>query len=354
MTKRKFNKIIKRLVYLPRGLDLIKYLLNKLYSYYLKKTKSLKVAYPSTLMIEVTNHCNLKCITCPREYKYGDEMDKGYMDLNKLKTIVDQSYPYIDSIGLTGLGETFLYKDLEPAIDYIKDKSKGIIVSCSINAHLNNSVKIVKSIVNKIDTIQISIDGIDDVYNEIRLKGDFIFFNSNLKKIVEICKNSTTDIMLNMVVMKENYLQMSDMVTYTNDNNIKYINMIPINLVSKTDENVSYYNFFHSEKFKRQLKLANETAKRYNDIEFVFKNIDKNGSFNKCNYPWNHFYISWDGYLPPCCAKPFPKELNLGDVFNEGLVNSLNSKEYQEFRKSWHENKTPDFCEKCFVVNKIE
>ena len=135
--------MIKRALHLPKGIDLFKYIGNKFYSYFLKKIKSNKVAYPSTIMIEVTNHCNLKCITCAREYLFGDQMDKGFMEFEKLKKIVDEAYPYIDSIGLTGLGETFLYKDIINAVNYIKSKSEGIIVSCSINAHLNNSVDIV-------------------------------------------------------------------------------------------------------------------------------------------------------------------------------------------------------------------
>ena len=104
MTKRKFRKMVKRAYYLPRGIDLLKYLLNKIHSFYLNKTNSLKVAHPSTIMLEVTNLCNLKCLTCPREYLFGEQMDKGFMDFEKLKTVIDEAYPYIDSIGLTGLG----------------------------------------------------------------------------------------------------------------------------------------------------------------------------------------------------------------------------------------------------------
>ncbi len=46
MTKRRMKKLVKRALHLPRGIDLFKYIGNKVHSYYLKKTKSLKVAYP--------------------------------------------------------------------------------------------------------------------------------------------------------------------------------------------------------------------------------------------------------------------------------------------------------------------
>lgn len=350
MTRRKLKKIVKRALYLPRGLNLFKYIVNKFYSFFLKNSKNLKVAYPSTIMLEVTNHCNLKCITCPREYLFGDQMDKGYMDFEKLKKIVDEVYPYIDSIGLTGLGETLLFKDLLNTINYIKSKSKGIIVSCSINAHLKNSVDIVSQLADKIDTIQISMDGLGEIYDEVRLGGNFTFFLANLKRIIELTYDSETDILLNVVLLKENYHQMSKMVEFANDLKIKYLSMVPINLVSITDEDISYYKLFFSEEFQKELDRAKVSAKKYKELEFTYPVLSLDGGFKTCTYPWNYFYISWDGLLPPCCAKPFPKELNLGNVFNNGLLNSINSKEFKEFRKLWYKNETPEFCKKCTLT----
>jgi radical SAM protein with 4Fe4S-binding SPASM domain len=56
----------------------------------------------------------------------------------------------------------------------------------------------------------------------------------------------------------------------------------------------------------------------------------------------------WDGYIPPCCAKPFPKELNFGNVFQDGLINTLNSKDFQNFRNIWLNKEYPEFCNKCY------
>lgn len=56
--------------------------------------------HPSTLMLELTNKCNLHCITCPREYGYGRRMDIGNMDTALARNIIDSAYPYLQSIGL--------------------------------------------------------------------------------------------------------------------------------------------------------------------------------------------------------------------------------------------------------------
>ena len=243
-----------------------------------------------------------------------------------------------------------MYKDIIDAVNYIKSKSKGIIVSCSINSHLKTSVETVRKLVNIIDTIQISMDGIDEVYEKVRINGNFNFFLTNLKEIVELTSNSDTDVILNVVIVKENYNQMPEIIKFAGDLGIRYINMIPINLVSKTTEDVSYYDFYFSQEYIDTLESARETARKYKEMEFTYSEFSKNGGFNLCKYPWNYFYISWDGLLPPCCAKPFPKELNFGDVFENGLKESLNSKLFRDFRRLWFQNKTPDFCKKCSVI----
>src|SRR3990167_7767948 len=119
MTKRKLLKAVKRIKNLPRGINLLWYISNKIKTTILARRKSLNVAYPSSIMIELTNHCNIKCITCAREYAFGEMMDKGFMNFDKYKKIIDEVHPYVDAIGITGLGETFLYKNFKEAVDYI-------------------------------------------------------------------------------------------------------------------------------------------------------------------------------------------------------------------------------------------
>ncbi len=350
MTKRKLFKAVKRIRNLPRGINFFRYTSNKIKTVVLTKTKTLKVTYPSSIMIELTNHCNIKCITCAREYAFGEMMDKGSMDFEKFKKIIDEVYPYVDSIGLTGLGETLLYKHFSEAVDYIRSKSKGIIISCSINAHLKTSVEIVKSVINKIDTIQISIDGIGEVYNAVRRKADYNFFLENVKQIVSAAKNSSTDVMFNMVVLKENYHQMSAMLKLADELGFSYLNIIPMNIVSRTDLDISYYKFFQSEEFKREYFKTKGSAESYANVELTFYDFESPASFKKCRFMWNYFYITWNGFVPPCCAKPFPKEKHFGSAFSDNFIDVLNAKAFQDFRKDWQEEKNPEFCDKCFNI----
>ena len=351
MNKRRLKKAIQRIRKLPKNKYFVLYALNKVRHFYLKAVHSTKVAYPSTIMLELTNHCNLACSTCPREYAYGKEMDKGMMSVEQAKTVIDELWPYLDSIGLTGMGETFLYKEIEEVIDYIKEKNEGIIISVSTNAMLPNFLEIITKLIGKIDTIQISIDGLDDVYNSIRKKADFQVLDNNLKELAKISEGTKTDLMLNMVVTKENYFQMPLLIKYATKINIKYMDFTMFNLASVTNLDKSYYSFYQSSEFLKTEQEMKDVSESIKDIHVTWKGFTIDGYFQKCNLPWTHFYICWNGFVTPCCTKPFPKELNFGNVFEEGVMNVLNGEKYRDFRKLWYANKTPDFCNNCHYVD---
>lgn len=351
MNRRRIKNALKRVSKLPPNKYLFLYIYNKLKHSCLKLTKSTRVAYPSTIMLELTNHCNLACTTCPREYDYGKAMDKGRMNVTQAKKVIDELWPYLDSIGLTGMGETFLYNDIEEVVNYIKAKNKGIIISISTNAVLPNFMEKVSPVVNKIDTIQISIDGIGEVYESIRINSSFQLLDKNLRLLSEMCRNTKTDLMLNMVVTKENFHQMPLLVKYAEEIGIDYMDFTLFNLASVTNIDSSYYEFYQSPEFLKVLSELDEVINETPNVNVTNRNFKTDNSFQKCPFPWTHFYICWNGFVPPCCGKSFPKELNFGNVFESNVMNVLNSDSYRKFRTLWYDNKTPEFCHKCHFID---
>jgi len=354
MKKRRIKKALKRIKTLPKNKYLFYNLKNKIHQFYLKTIKSTKVAYPSTIMIELTNHCNLACTICPREYEFGHQMNKGRMTIEKAKEIIDETFPYLDSIGLTGLGETFMFKELTEIVDYIKSKKTGIIISISTNAVLPNFIEKVKPIINKIDTIQISIDGLNEVYDKIRLKGSFTDLDKNIRTLEALCKNTETELMLNMVVTKENYTHMPLLVTYAQEVGVTYLDFSMFNVAAVTNIEASYYKFYESEKFQEKLKELDNITEKTKNIEVSRSNFKTSFGFKACHFPWSYFYVSQDSYIPPCCAKPFPKEKSFGSVKKQKLIDVLNNENFVKWRKMWFKNETPDFCKKCNFISEDE
>lgn len=350
MNKRRLKKALKRIKTLPKNRYFFFYLKNKISQFYLKTIKSTKVAYPSTIMIELTNHCNLACTICPREYDFGHQMDKGRMTVEQAKKVIDETFPYLDSIGLTGLGETFMFKELAEVVDYIHSKKTGIIISISTNAVLPNFIEKFKPVVGKIDTIQISIDGLHEVYDAIRLKGNFNDLDKNIKEMAILCKGTNTDLMLNMVVTEENYKHMPLLVDYAKEVGVKYLDFSMFNVAAVTNIEASYYDFYNTINFQNKLTELDAVAVKTPVVEMTRSNFKTSFGFKACHFPWSYFYVSQDSFVPPCCAKPFPKEKSFGSVKEKRFIDLLNNDNFVEWRKMWFKNETPGFCKKCNFI----
>jgi radical SAM protein with 4Fe4S-binding SPASM domain len=345
------RKALKRIRNLPRGKHLYFYVVNKIKHFTLRLTRSTKVTYPSTVMLELNNHCNLHCTTCPREYSYGQQMDKGYIALEQAEKIVDELWPYLDSIGLTGMGETFLFDKMERIVDYIKAKNQGIIITLSTNAMLSNFIELAAKVVGKVDIIHVSIDGLGATYELIRKGADFKIFDQNVSKLTKLCRGTETTIFLDMVVTKENYHQLSAMIPYCVEKGVRGFYHTTYNLGSVTNTDAGYYQFYHSPEFLSELRNLQKAEKEFPEVEITSWDYTGKKGFHKCFFPWGYFYICWNGYVTPCCAKPFPKELNFGNVFKTGVMAVINGRDFRKFRTMWQKNQTPDFCQKCHFVD---
>lgn len=347
--KKRFVKmLIRKAIYLPKGINFFKYSSNRIKFYVRSKNFNTEIAHPVSLMIELTNHCQLKCVICAREYEWGKQMDVGHMDFEKFKKIIDENYIYLDRIGLTGLGETLLYPKIVEAVNYIESKNKGILIFVSTNAYQANAPELVKKIADKIDTLQISLDGIGSTFEEIRKKSKFDRYYSNLKEISKLNHKSRMSVKFNMVVFRNNYKEMINVIELANELAIQEIYFNTFNLVANNFD-LSEYKFYNTKEFRQEFKKALTRAKQLG-IYVGYSDLDAPKGFKYCRYPWDDFYITWDGYSVPCCAKPFPKVLNFGNVFEEGLLPVLNSEKFQAFRRMSKENKTPNFCKRCHKI----
>jgi MoaA/NifB/PqqE/SkfB family radical SAM enzyme len=342
------RKILRRALGLPCDTDFFRYASNRVAFASALRRRSLALPHPTSLMLEVTNLCQLHCITCPREYAFGGAMDKGHMDLALAKRLVDENHVYLDSIGLTGLGETLLYPHLIELVGHIRAKNKGIYIFISTNAQQPNAPELAAALADRIDSLQISIDGIGEAFEKVRVNSNWDKYLANVREIARVTRGRRSRLKFNMVVLKDNFHQMADVVRLAAELGIPEVYFNTINLVAN-DWDTSYYGLYHTADFKRAVEEAVSLAKS-KGIAAGSDDITSARSFAKCPFPWNHFYITWDGFLVPCCAKPFPREQHFGNVFESGLLACVNSEDFQEFRQLARQNATPGFCFRCHVV----
>ncbi len=156
-------------------------------------------------------------------------------------------------------------------------------------------------------------------------------------------------IKFNMVVFRNNYKQMIDVAKLAAELKVQEIFFNTFNLVANNFD-LKLYDFYRSQEFRMEFNQALTVAKELG-IYIGYRDIDSPKGFEFCGYPWDDFYITWDGYSVPCCAKPFPKELNFGNIFKDGMMPILNNRTYKEFRQLSQKNITPDFCQRCHKVS---
>jgi MoaA/NifB/PqqE/SkfB family radical SAM enzyme len=346
LNKRRLHLLWKLIANTRLNADLGRYLLNRIRTLCLNRNHSTTIAHPTNGMIELGNQCNLHCIMCPREFQYGKEMDKGYMPLERAKQIIDEMYPYLDSIGLTGLGETLLYPHLLELVRYIKQKKKSIIITISTNAHLKNYRERITPILPYIDNIQFSVDGgCAETYDAIRPKTSFEEITQNIRYTIN--EGNDVTFMINCVVMRENCHDMKKVILLAQELGVRYVNFNCVSIASDPGRDRTFYDFFQSAEFQSCVKEVEAMREQFSEMEITGPVFPVNGEFRDCIFPWEYPYITWDGYYVPCCGKPFPKLLHFGNVFEKGVMNVLNSPEAQAFRRMWQKNTPPSFCHNC-------
>lgn len=317
----------------------------------LRRDAGKDLPYPTTLMLELTNKCNLHCVTCPREYDYGKAMRLGNMEKDLAFKIIDECYPYLQSIGLTGMGETLFAPALQEVAAYIKAKKPSIVIAISTNANMQDFMERITPVLPFIDTVQISTDGVEDTYEAIRHGAGFGLLANNIAALAPLAATHGVDLMFNMVMTELNYRAMPQVVEFAAKNGIRFVNFTYFNLASVTDIPIEYYQFFASADFKRMVAETKAMAKKYPEIEVTGLDFPGTPGIRKCPLMWNHFQINYDGEVPPCCAKPFSKEYSFGNVADTSVMAVLNSAKAKDFRRCWVEGRPHDFCKKCHFVH---
>lgn len=330
--------------------ELLRYIGNRWRLYRHDRETDTRVPHPANAMLELGNVCNLRCVTCPRVYEYGRRMDKGFMAKEDAFSIIDELLPYLDSIGLTGLGETVMYPHLADVVEHIKRKKRSVVTTISTNAHFDGYMERIRPCLPFIDNIQFSVDGVGEVYETIRPGTDFAVVSRNIEETMKWGPDAVY--MLNFVISDKNYRDMARVLRFAREKGIRYVNYNIMSISSMPHMERGYYGFYRSEEYRQAREELLREAGRYPDMEVTgLEEAGANG-FRNCPFPWEYPYITWDGYYVPCCGKPFPKLLNFGNVLTDGGVMAvLNSRKAQAFRKRWQENKAPAFCHNCHFVD---
>ncbi len=270
-------------------------------------TRSQKVySYPIVFQIELTNHCPMNCIMCPRQYM---KRKLGYISFDLFKKVVDQVKVYDEQINLYHFGDPLMHPQAAELIKYCHEK--GIKVNCSVNPTLltkDISKKIIDAGLNK---LFISLDSID---------------NESYKKI----RGSMAD-----------YDKAVNNITYLLDLKAKRNSNIPHITISLIYMN-STKNSVEAFKRKWQQQGVDEICIKpftgfglkslleYADNSSI-ERIENKAPY-PCFRPWRSITVLWDGRVVPCCYD-YDSKYVIGDLNKESLDEIWNGRRMRELRR---------------------
>lgn len=155
----------------------------------------LSAAFPSQVIIDVTELCNLACTHCPHPaFKksdfYGGRSLSFELSAKAVGEVATSGKGIVQYVRFASDGEPMLNKALFPMLDDAVKRS-GTFVSLTTNGTLLTDARIDALLATGVNLVDVSIDAYsDDVYSKIRVRGDLNVTRTNVLRLMARARES--------------------------------------------------------------------------------------------------------------------------------------------------------------------
>jgi radical SAM protein with 4Fe4S-binding SPASM domain len=330
------------------------------YFHMLIKKDSIR-SYPTHLIADVSNICNLQCPLCPTGVGTPGRK-KGMMPLSTFKKIIDETGKYLISIDLFNWGEPLLNKDVYEMISYAH--GRNIVTSVSTNFQHFSEEHAERLISSGLDILILSIDGASqESYEKYRVGGDYGKVIENISLLVEKkrqrgCRHPY--ICWQFLVMKHNEHEVEAARRMARELGVDHITVDPAYLPVATreeamkwlPENSEFHRYDVEELEKRWQQAERQHELRQTEDRADDKDNSGRGDLKRrvnCSWLWTQTTVNWDGGVSPCCAIYDPSE-DFGNVSDASFKDIWNNVKYRESRRFSSKGEAADtltVCMKC-------
>lgn len=181
--------------------------LSKLSLFEIPERNPFEMPYLRTLMVNITEKCNLRCDHC-----YITDKHQTDFPLNKLKILIEDFFQLQGlKLVLTG-GEPFLYSNFKKLLVYLQEiPLQKIILSNAVL--IKNNLEIIDLMEDNIHEIYVSLDGLEETHNEIRKANCF----QETIEGIKILLDHGFKVSINTMVHKLNLPEFDDLRNFIKD-----------------------------------------------------------------------------------------------------------------------------------------
>ena len=287
----------------------------------------LKSQFPSQVIVDATEVCNLACIHCPHpEFRRSPEYDARYLDPALHDKMVDEVRDHgqgcTQYIRYTSNGEPLVHPKIYDMLDYAVARS-GVFVTLTSNGTIMNRKRTEKLLASGLHMVDISIDAhSEEAYAAVRVNGDLRVTRDNVLQLLEMKRElkASTRVVVSFVEQPQNTHEVHAFEAFWRG---KGVDQVVIRRLHSAAGGVARIAF---DMHKRQ-----QDKKRY-----------------PCLYPWERILLNPKGELAYC-----PQDWVHGSVIADYRQASIREvwqgEAYRRLREAHLRNDFSghEFCGKC-------
>ena len=230
--------------------------------------------FPSQVIVDVTEHCNLACIHCPHpEYIKSEVWAGRHLSLELHNKAIDEiataGNGICQYVRYTANGEPLINPDFIEMVKYAGKHLKHCSINVTTNAKSLNERRALALLDAGVDVFDISLDAFKpETYAKIRVRGDLEKVKKNVLRLMELIKkgNYQSRLVVSFVCQSLNEGEADDFEKYWKHQGAHYVVIRRLHSAGGV-----------------KTELVNPQGDRY-----------------PCLYPWERITLSPDGSLHFC------------------------------------------------------
>jgi len=294
---------------------------------------------PTSLSIEPTTSCNLRCPECPSGLR-SFTRPTGMLDEDLFISVLDQLQSSLQYLTFYFQGEPYLHPKFLRMVSLAA--SRGIYTTTSTNGHFLRDDVARETVLSGLDRLIISIDGTtQETYEAYRVGGTLEKVLTGTQNVVTWKRrlgSPTPHIVFQFLVVKPNEHQVDDVHRLAREMGVDQVAL-------KTAQINDFVNGSRLIPSKNKYSRYRQTT----DGTYVLKNRLE----NQCWKMWHSSVITWDGRVAPCC---FDKDVQhpMGALNGATFRDIWYGSNYRNFRKALLKSRREiDICKNCTEGTKV-